>query len=58
MESLVDLVKDVVDIKELADYAKDVAISNGVVFRMAETPSESDTVQFAPFMLFPSPIPK
>ena len=58
MESLVDLVKDVSDLKELADYAKDVAISDGVVFRMANTPNESDSVQFAPFMLFPSPIPK
>uniref|UniRef100_A0A667XD17 Glutathione synthetase n=1 Tax=Myripristis murdjan TaxID=586833 RepID=A0A667XD17_9TELE len=45
-------------IKELADVAKDAALIHGVVMRIKETPNSSELVTYAPFTLFPSPVPK
>lgn len=45
-------------IKELADVAKDAALLQGVVMRTQETPNSSELVSYAPFTLFPSPVPR
>ncbi|XP_038125544.1 glutathione synthetase [Cyprinodon tularosa] len=45
-------------IKELADVAKDEALLQGVLMRTKETPNSSELVTYAPFTLFPSPMPK
>lgn len=45
-------------IKELADVAKDEALLQGVLMRTQETPNSSELVTYAPFTLFPSPVPK
>ncbi|XP_015236310.1 PREDICTED: glutathione synthetase [Cyprinodon variegatus] len=45
-------------IKELADVAKDEALLQGVLMRTKETPNSSELVTYAPFTLFPSPVPK
>ena len=58
MESVIDLVKESEDLEKLADFAVDVAVSEGVVFRKGDSPELRDTFQHAPFMLFPSPIPR
>ena len=58
MESLVHNVAGSDALKSLADFATDVALTNGVMFRTAEEPNSSAVVQFAPFSLFPSPVPK
>eukprot|EP00058_Branchiostoma_floridae_P002025 XP_002587513.1 hypothetical protein BRAFLDRAFT_115857 [Branchiostoma floridae] len=41
-----------------ADSAKDWAILHGVAMRTEEQPNSSDTVNFAPFLLLPSPVPR
>ena len=58
MESLVSVVKESETLRDLADFAVDAAIAEGVLFRTAEEPNSSAMVQFAPFSLFPSPVPK
>ncbi|XP_073327287.1 glutathione synthetase-like [Pagrus major] len=45
-------------IQELADVAKDVALLQGVLMRIQETPNSSELVTYAPFTLFPTPVPK
>ncbi|KAM6976526.1 glutathione synthetase [Aplochiton taeniatus] len=45
-------------IKDLADVAKDSALVNGVLMRAKDTPNSSETVTYAPFTLFPTPVPK
>uniref|UniRef100_A0A096MIC8 Glutathione synthetase n=1 Tax=Poecilia formosa TaxID=48698 RepID=A0A096MIC8_POEFO len=45
-------------IKELAGVAKDTALLQGVLMRTKESPNSSELVTYAPFTLFPSPVPK
>ncbi|XP_029575345.1 glutathione synthetase isoform X1 [Salmo trutta] len=45
-------------IKDLVDVAKDSALLNGVLMRTKETPNSSEVVTYAPFTLFPSPVPE
>lgn len=45
-------------IKELADVAKDAALLQGVLMRTQETPNSSELVSYAPFTLFPTPVPR
>lgn len=45
-------------IKDLADVAKDAALLQGAVIRIQETPNSSELVTYAPFTLFPTPVPK
>ncbi|KAF6723106.1 Glutathione synthetase [Oryzias melastigma] len=45
-------------VKELADVAKDEALLQGVLMRIQESPNSSELVTYAPFTLFPSPVPK
>lgn len=45
-------------VKELADVAKDAALLQGVLMRIQESPNSSELVTYAPFTLFPSPVPK
>lgn len=45
-------------IKDLADVAKDAALLQGVLMRIKETPNSSELVTYAPFTLFPTPVPK
>ncbi|KAI5612498.1 glutathione synthetase isoform X1, partial [Silurus asotus] len=44
-------------IKELEAVAKDSALLNGVLMRTKESPNSSEVVTYAPFTLFPSPVP-
>ncbi|XP_034733340.1 glutathione synthetase [Etheostoma cragini] len=45
-------------IKDLANVAKDAALLQGVLMRIHETPNSSELVTYAPFTLFPTPVPK
>ncbi|XP_070766736.1 glutathione synthetase [Enoplosus armatus] len=45
-------------IEYLADVAKDAALLQGVLMRIQETPNSSELVTYAPFTLFPTPMPK
>ncbi|XP_078690405.1 glutathione synthetase-like isoform X2 [Branchiostoma floridae x Branchiostoma belcheri] len=45
-------------LSSLADSAKDWAILHGVAMRTKEQPESSDVVNFAPFLLLPSPVPR
>ncbi|XP_038578947.1 glutathione synthetase [Micropterus salmoides] len=45
-------------IKDLGDVAKDAALLHGVLMRIQETPNSSELVTYAPFTLFPTPVPK
>ncbi|XP_037629435.1 glutathione synthetase-like [Sebastes umbrosus] len=45
-------------IKDLADVAKDVALQQGVLMRVEESSNSSELVTYAPFTLFPTPVPK
>ncbi|KAL1021173.1 hypothetical protein UPYG_G00009750 [Umbra pygmaea] len=53
-----DVLMDTDLIKDLVDVAKDSALLNGVLMRTKETPNSSEVVTYAPFTLFPSPVPK
>uniref|UniRef100_A0A6Q2XST7 Glutathione synthetase n=1 Tax=Esox lucius TaxID=8010 RepID=A0A6Q2XST7_ESOLU len=55
---LKDVLMDTDLIKVLVDVAKDSALLNGVLMRTKETPNSSEVVTYAPFTLFPSPVPK
>ncbi|XP_058266104.1 glutathione synthetase isoform X1 [Hemibagrus wyckioides] len=44
-------------IKELEEIAKDSALLHGVLMRTKESPNSSEVVSYAPFTLFPSPVP-
>ena len=58
MESLVNVIEEAGVLQGLADFAIDAALTQGIVLRPAETPHSSAVVEFAPFCLFPSPVPK
>uniref|UniRef100_A0A8C7NXH2 Glutathione synthetase n=1 Tax=Oncorhynchus mykiss TaxID=8022 RepID=A0A8C7NXH2_ONCMY len=58
MWMLLDVLMDNDLIKDLVDVAKDSALLNGVLMRTKETPNSSEVVTYAPFTLFPSPVPK
>ncbi|XP_029974501.1 glutathione synthetase [Salarias fasciatus] len=45
-------------IRELADVAKDAALVHGILMRIQETPNSSELVTYAPFTLFPTPVPR
>ncbi|XP_018530873.1 glutathione synthetase [Lates calcarifer] len=45
-------------IKDLADVGKDAALLQGVIMRIQDTPNSSELVTYAPFTLFPTPVPK
>ncbi|KAM9856326.1 glutathione synthetase [Aulostomus maculatus] len=45
-------------VKDLADVAKDTALLQGVLMRIQEAPNSSELVSYAPFTLFPTPVPK
>uniref|UniRef100_A0A672I5Z6 Glutathione synthetase n=1 Tax=Salarias fasciatus TaxID=181472 RepID=A0A672I5Z6_SALFA len=44
--------------RELADVAKDAALVHGILMRIQETPNSSELVTYAPFTLFPTPVPR
>ncbi|XP_032897692.1 glutathione synthetase-like isoform X1 [Amblyraja radiata] len=44
-------------IQHLALNAKDAALLYGVLMRTKEDPNSSETISYAPFTLFPSPVP-
>ncbi|XP_038659610.1 glutathione synthetase [Scyliorhinus canicula] len=45
-------------IQQLALVAKDAALLRGVLMRTKEDPSSTESTSYAPFSLFPSPVPK
>ncbi|KAJ8407979.1 hypothetical protein AAFF_G00262070 [Aldrovandia affinis] len=45
-------------IKDLEAVAKDTALLHGLILRTKETPNSSEVVCYAPFTLFPSPVPR
>ncbi|EGW02765.1 glutathione synthetase isoform X1 [Cricetulus griseus] len=51
------ILQDEKQLEELAQQAIDRALAEGVVLRPAESPSSSQVVTYAPFTLFPSPVP-
>ncbi|XP_061114093.1 glutathione synthetase-like isoform X2 [Conger conger] len=53
-----DVLMNEVLIRDLEAVAKDTAVLHGVLMRTKETPNSSEVVCFAPFSLFPSPLPK
>uniref|UniRef100_A0A3P9LN55 Glutathione synthetase n=1 Tax=Oryzias latipes TaxID=8090 RepID=A0A3P9LN55_ORYLA len=53
-----EVMKNSALVKELADVAKDEALLQGVLMRIQESPNSSELVTYAPFTLFPSPVPK
>lgn len=53
-----EVMMDAALVKELAEVAKDAALLQGVQMRIQETPNSSELVTYAPFTLFPSPVPK
>ncbi|XP_061592815.1 glutathione synthetase [Cololabis saira] len=55
---LAEVMADTALVKELADVAKDEALLKGVLMRIQETPNSSELVTYAPFTLFPTPVPR
>lgn len=53
-----EVLRDVTLVKKLEEIAKDKALMNGILMRTKDTPNSSEVVGFAPFTLFPSPVPK
>lgn len=51
------ILQDEKQLEELAQQAIDRALAEGVLLRSAKNPSSSDVVTYAPFTLFPSPVP-
>lgn len=49
--------QDEKQLEELAKQAIDRALAEGMLLRSAQNPSSSDVVTYAPFTLFPSPVP-
>ncbi|XP_047453377.1 glutathione synthetase-like isoform X2 [Mugil cephalus] len=45
-------------LNHLVDEAKEAALQHGLLIRTRETPNSSEVVTYAPFTLFPSPVPK
>lgn len=52
-----EVMRDLALVRELAEVAKDSALLHGVLMRTKETPNSSELVSYAPFTLFPSPVP-
>uniref|UniRef100_A0A8C2XIF9 Glutathione synthetase n=1 Tax=Cyclopterus lumpus TaxID=8103 RepID=A0A8C2XIF9_CYCLU len=53
-----EIMMDGVLIEDLADVAKDAALLQGVLMRTQESSNLSELVTYAPFTLFPTPVPK
>lgn len=53
-----DMMKDAAKVADLAKDAKDAALLHGVLMRTKEEPNSSELVTYAPFSLFPTPVPK
>ncbi|KAK7884764.1 hypothetical protein WMY93_027887 [Mugilogobius chulae] len=53
-----DLMKDTAMVASLAKDAKDAALLNGVLMRTKEASNSAELVTYAPFTLFPTPVPK
>ncbi|KAG8565775.1 hypothetical protein GDO81_012971 [Engystomops pustulosus] len=45
-------------LEEIAPLAIDTALLHGIVMRTKDSPNSSDVVNFAPFALLPSPVPR
>ncbi|XP_058846920.1 glutathione synthetase-like isoform X3 [Acipenser ruthenus] len=45
-------------LKDLVSVAKDAALIQGVLMRTKEEPNASEVVSYAPFTMFPSPVPR
>ncbi|MGH0124492.1 UNVERIFIED_CONTAM: hypothetical protein FKN15_077177 [Acipenser sinensis] len=45
-------------LKDLVSVAKDAALLQGVLMRTKEEPNASEVVSYAPFTMFPSPVPR
>ncbi|XP_035512602.1 glutathione synthetase-like [Morone saxatilis] len=56
--SLQQLITNPDRLNNLADEAKELALLNGIIMRTHETPNSSEVVTYAPFTLFPTPVPK
>ncbi|NWZ00087.1 GSHB synthetase, partial [Loxia curvirostra] len=53
-----DVVRDAVAVREAAAVAVDAALLAGVLMRTGEQPNASDVVNYAPFTLLPSAVPR
>ncbi|XP_072305598.1 glutathione synthetase [Eucyclogobius newberryi] len=53
-----DMIKDTAKVADLAKDAKDAALLNGVLMRTKEASNSAELVTYAPFTLFPTPVPK
>ncbi|KAM4692330.1 glutathione synthetase [Rhinophrynus dorsalis] len=53
-----DIYSDTELLKEMAPIAIDKALLQGVLMRTKDSPNSSDVVNFAPFTLLPSPVPR
>lgn len=56
--TLNDLMKDAAKVADLAKDAKDTALLHGVIMRTKEASNSAELVTYAPFTLFPTPVPK
>uniref|UniRef100_A0A671KUQ8 Glutathione synthetase n=1 Tax=Sinocyclocheilus anshuiensis TaxID=1608454 RepID=A0A671KUQ8_9TELE len=52
-----DVLKDENLIKNIEEVAKDTALLHGVLMRTKETPNSPEVASYAPFTLFPTPVP-
>uniref|UniRef100_A0A671KJB3 Glutathione synthetase n=1 Tax=Sinocyclocheilus anshuiensis TaxID=1608454 RepID=A0A671KJB3_9TELE len=52
-----DVLKDENLITYIEEIAKDTALLHGVLMRTKETPNSPEVVSYAPFTLFPTPVP-
>ncbi|CAK6955156.1 glutathione synthetase-like [Scomber scombrus] len=57
-EFLQQLISNPDRLKDLVDYAKETAFQHGLIIRTHETPNSSEVATYAPFTLFPTPVPK
>ncbi|XP_054465830.1 glutathione synthetase [Anoplopoma fimbria] len=53
-----EIMMDATLIEDFAEVAKDVALLQGVLMRIQESSNSSELVTYAPFTLFPTPVPK
>lgn len=53
-----EIMMDAALIEDLAEVAKDAALLQGVLMRTQESSNSSELVTYAPFTLFPTPVPK
>ncbi|XP_069809436.1 glutathione synthetase [Dendropsophus ebraccatus] len=53
-----DVFSDAKLLEEIVPVAIDTALLQGIVMRTKESPNSSDVVNFAPFTLLPSPVPR